>query len=111
MSDKKIYRVMVVGVGKRGKHHIQAFQKNPRFAVAGIADENAEQLAKAGAELEIAMTSVDPLRLANEIQPDIFCFCTPPTIRLDLIRVGIASGAKLIAYEKPMALSMILGGA
>jgi len=27
-------------------------------------------------------------------------------VRLDLIRAGIASGAKLIAYEKPVALSM-----
>ena len=106
MSDKKIYRVMVVGVGKRGKHHAQAFMKNPRFEVTGIADANADQLAKAAAELGIQKTSTDALLLANEIHPDIFCFCTPPTIRLELIRIGIASGAKLIAYEKPMALSM-----
>src|SRR3974390_126676 len=106
MSDKKIYRVMVTGVGKRGKHHIQAFKRNPRFEVVGISDVNGEQLAKAAAELGIAKTSVDALRLGREIQPDIFCFCTPPTIRLELIRVGIAAGAKLIAYEKPMALSM-----
>ena len=63
-------------------------------------------MAKAAAELGVQKTSVDPLALAKEIQPDVFCFCTPPSIRLDLIRVGIASGAKLIAYEKPMALSM-----
>ena len=106
MGDKKTYRVMVVGVGKRGKHHAQAFKKNPRFEVAGIADVNAELLAKAGAELGIQKTSTDALRLAQEIHPDIFCFCTPPTIRLELIRTGIASGARLIAYEKPMALSM-----
>jgi len=106
MSDKRTYRVMVVGVGKRGKHHAQAFMKNPRFEVAGIADVNAELLAKASAELGMRKTSTDPLRLAKEIQPDVFCFCTPPTIRLELIKVGIASGARLIAYEKPMALSM-----
>ena len=106
MSDKKTYRVMVVGVGKRGKHHAQAFMKNPRFEVAGIADVNTELLAKAAADLGIQKTSTDPLRLAKEVKPDIFCFCTPPTIRLELIRTGIASGARLIAYEKPMALSM-----
>jgi len=106
MSDKKIYRVMVVGVGKRGKHHATAFKNNPRFEVAGIADVNAAQLAKAAVELGISKSSVDVAGLAKEIRPDVFCFCTPPTIRLELIRAGIASGAQLIAYEKPMALSM-----
>jgi predicted dehydrogenase len=106
MSAKKIYKVMVVGVGKRGKHHALAFKNNPRFELAGLADSSPEQLAKAAVELGIQKTSLQPLSLAKEIQPDVFCFCTPPGIRLELIRVGLASGAKLIAYEKPMALSM-----
>jgi len=97
---------MVVGVGKRGKHHAVAFKNNPRFQLAGLADSSPEQLAKASAELGVPKTSLNPLALAKEIQPDVFCFCTPPNIRLELIKVGIASGAKLIAYEKPMALSM-----
>jgi len=106
MSANKIYKVMVVGVGKRGKHHAVAFKNNPRFQLAGLADSSPEQLAKASAELGVPKTSLNPLALAKEIQPDVFCFCTPPNIRLELIKVGIASGAKLIAYEKPMALSM-----
>ena len=40
MSAKKIYKVMVVGVGKRGKHHALAFKNNPRFELAGIADSS-----------------------------------------------------------------------
>jgi len=106
VSAKKIYKVVVVGTGKRGKHHALAFKHNPRFELAGLADSSPEQLAKAAAELGVHKTSLQPLALAKEIQPDVFCFCTPPGIRLELIRVGIASGAKLIAYEKPMALSM-----
>jgi predicted dehydrogenase len=102
----KTYKVMVVGVGKRGKHHAMAFKNNPRFALAGVADVNAELLGKAAGELGVQKSSTDPLGLAKEIRPDVFCFCTPPTIRLELIRIGVASGAKLIAYEKPMALSM-----
>jgi len=78
----------------------------PRFELTGLADSSPEQLAKAAVELGIHKTSLQPLALAKEIQPDVFCFCTPPGIRLELIQVGIASGAKLIAYEKPMALSM-----
>ena len=106
MSAKKIYKVVVVGTGKRGKHHALAFENNPRFELAGLADSSLEQLAKAAGELGVHKTSLQPLALAKEIQPDVFCFCTPPGIRLELIRVGIACGAKLIAYEKPMALSM-----
>jgi predicted dehydrogenase len=63
-------------------------------------------LEAAAAELEGVRTSTDPVALAREIRPDIFCFCTPPDVRLDLIRAGIKSGARLIAYEKPIALSM-----
>ncbi|MGB2678452.1 MAG: Gfo/Idh/MocA family oxidoreductase [Candidatus Acidiferrum sp.] len=106
MSAKKIYKVLVVGTGKRGKHHALAFKNNPRFELAGLADSSPEQLAKASAELGTHKTSTHALALAKEIQPDVFCFCTPPGIRLELIQAGIASGAKLIAYEKPMALSM-----
>lgn len=106
MSTNKTYKVVVVGVGKRGKHHISAFQKNPRFEVVGIADSIPAQLEKAAAELGVQKTSTDAAALAREVKPDIFCFCTPPGIRLELIKAGVASGAKLIAYEKPMALSM-----
>ncbi len=106
MSAKKIYKVMVIGAGKRGKHHAVAFKNNPRFELAGLADVVPEQLAKAAAELGVQKTSLQPLALAKEIQPDVFCFCTPPDIRLELVKMGIESGAKLIAYEKPMALSM-----
>src|ERR1700739_1486253 len=106
VSEKKIYKVLVAGVGKRGKHHAIAFKNNPRFELAGLADSNPAQLAKASSELGVQKISLDPLALAKEIQPDVFCFCTPPSIRLELIQVGIASGARLIAYEKPMALSM-----
>jgi predicted dehydrogenase len=106
MSSQKIYKVIVVGVGKRGKHHAIAFKNNPRFELAGLCDSNPAQLAKAARELSIRNTSVDPLALGREVRPDVFCFCTPPGIRLGLIRAGVSSGARLIAYEKPMALSM-----
>ena len=46
MSAKKVYKVLVIGAGKRGKHHAQAFINNPRFELAGLSDVNPEQLAK-----------------------------------------------------------------
>jgi len=106
MSTNKTYKVVVVGAGKRGKHHISAFQKNPRFEVVGIADAVPDLLKKVAEELKVPHSSTDALALSKELKPDVFCFCTPPTVRLPLIKIGIQSGAKLIAYEKPVALSM-----
>ncbi|HZO90844.1 MAG TPA: Gfo/Idh/MocA family oxidoreductase [Chthonomonadaceae bacterium] len=102
----KVYKAVVVGMGKRGKHHALAFKANPRFELAGICTRDRAKLEQAASELGVSRTSTDPLALAREVRPDIFCFCTPPQVRLELIQVGIACGARLIAYEKPMALSM-----
>jgi len=105
-SVSRVYKVVVVGMGKRGKHHAVAFKNNPRFELAGISTRDPSRLEKAAAELGNPRTSPDPRALAREVRPDIFCFCTPPTVRLDLIKAGIESKAALIAYEKPVALSM-----
>lgn len=102
----KVYRVVVVGMGKRGKHHAAAFKNNPRFELAGISTRDAVKLERAAAELGNPRTSTDPVALAREVRPDVFCFCTPPTVRLEMIKAGIRSKAALIAYEKPVALSM-----
>ena len=50
-------------------------------------------------------TSTNAAALAREVKPDLFCFCTPPNIRLELVKIGVDAGARMIAYEKPIALS------
>jgi predicted dehydrogenase len=100
------YKVIVVGMGKRGRHHAAAFQGNPRFELAGICSRDQTRLETAAAELGPVRTGTDPIAMAREVRPDVFCFCTPPQVRLELIRQGIECGARLIAYEKPVALSM-----
>jgi predicted dehydrogenase len=103
------YRVMVVGLGKRGMHHALAFKANPRFILAGICDIDPQRLETAAAPLGNPPRGTDAAALARAIRPDIFCFCTLPKVRLELIRLGIESGAKLIAFEKPVALSSAEG--
>ena len=39
----------------------------------------------------------------------MFCFCTPPDVRLPLVLAGIDSGARLIAFEKPVAMTSAEG--
>ncbi len=98
------YRVLVVGMGKRGVHHAAAFHANPRFQVVGLADVDPGKL-KDVARFGDPKTGTDPFSLSRSVRPDVFCFCTPPSIRYDLVKVGVESGARLIAFEKPVAMS------
>jgi len=99
------YTVLVVGLGKRGMHHALAFQANPKFKVIGLCDIDPARLQAASARLPEAKTGTDAAALARDLKPDVFCFCTLPHLRLPFIRTGIDSGAKLIAFEKPVALT------
>ena len=102
MTDK--YRVIVVGMGKRGMHHASAFQANGRFEVAGVCDVDKDRLSAAAAKFGCNAGS-DAFQVASAVKPDVFCFCTLPKLRTEMIRIGIESGARLIAFEKPIALS------
>ena len=99
------YKVLVVGMGKRGRHHAVTFRANPRFELAGICDIDAARLAAAAAKLDHPRTGADAAALAREVQPDVFCFCTLPNLRTPMIKLGVEAGAQLIAFEKPVALT------
>lgn len=100
-----IYKVLVVGMGKRGKHHAAAFHANPRFEVAGICDIDTARLEAAAPEFGNPKIGTDAARLAADIKPDVFCFATMPNLRYEMIKTGVECGAKLIAFEKPVALT------
>lgn len=102
MTEK--YRVVVVGMGKRGMHHALAFQANGRFEVAGLCDVDKDRLNAASAKFG-GTAGTDAFQVASAVKPDVFCFCTLPKLRTEMIRVAIETGARLIAFEKPIALS------
>lgn len=104
--SKPVYKVVVVGMGKRGMHHATTFYANPRFEVVGICDIDEAKLQSAAAQLGNPMTSTDAADLLAKTKPDVFCLTTMPNIRYSMIRLAVEAGVKLIAYEKPMALSM-----
>jgi predicted dehydrogenase len=100
----KRYSVVVVGLGKRGGHHVSAFQASDRFEVRGICDIDEERLAKAKADLGGDVeASTDADALARSVKPDVFCFCTMPHLREAFVKMGVDAGARLIAFEKPVA--------
>src|SRR5438552_13896816 len=99
------YRVVIIGMGKRGLHHGTAFHANPRFKVVGICDIDQARLEAAAPKIGNPKTSTDAAALSKELKPDLFCFCTLPNLRLDFVKLGVESGAKLIAFEKPVAMT------
>src|ERR1041385_9013360 len=101
----KTYTALVVGMGKRGLHHATFFQANPRFELVAIASRDPARLNNALSKLGKVNAGGDARALALSAKPDIFCFCTPPNVRLGMLRLGIECGAKLIAFEKPVALT------
>jgi predicted dehydrogenase len=107
MKDR--YRVVVVGAGKRGMHHATAFQADGRFELAGLCDIDQGRLDAAAAKLGGPAKSTDARQLALAVRPDVFCFCTLPHIRAEMVRIGVECGAQLIAMEKPVALTSAEG--
>ncbi len=106
--DKK-YKVVVVGMGKRGMHHAATFKANGRFEVVGICDIDQARLDAAAAKLGVAVKGTDARQAARGVKPDVFCFCTLANVRTPMIQIGIESGARLIAMEKPVALTSTEG--
>lgn len=103
------YKVMVVGLGKRGGHHIKHFEAHPDFKVAAICDIRRVAIEAAAKDLDSPITGIDARQVAIEARPDIFCLCTLPDTRSQMISIAIEAGAKLIAFEKPVALTSIEG--
>jgi predicted dehydrogenase len=96
-------------MGKRGMHHATAFQANPRFELVGVCDIDQKRVDDAAAKLGVTLKGTDAAEVARAARADVFCFCTLPSIRVPMIRIGIESGARLIAMEKPVALTSVEG--
>jgi predicted dehydrogenase len=95
-------------MGKRGIHHATAFKANGRFEVVGVCDIDPARLDAAAAKFGAAK-GTDAQQLCASLKPDVFCFCTLPHLRSEMIRAGIEGGARLIAFEKPVALNTLEG--
>src|SRR5437879_12897698 len=100
------YSVVIVGMGKRGLHHGTAFHANPRFKVVGICDIDKARLEAAAPKIGNPKIGTDAAALAKELKPDLFCFCTLPNLRLEFVKLRLESGAKLIALETHLAMTI-----
>ena len=77
--------------------------------MVGLCDIDPQRAETAGAKLGVTRTGTDAATVAAAARADVFCFCTLPSIRASMIEIGIQSGARLIAMEKPVALNSVEG--
>ena len=75
-------------------HHAEAFTAQPTLRIVGLCDIDQGRLDAAAAEvLAFRIRSTDAAEmLASTVKPDVFCFCTLPILRLELIRSGRRGG-------------------
>ena len=101
------YSVMVIGLGKRGGHHVQHFNNHPDFEVTAVCDLNEEVMAGCIKEhnLDGVAFGTDAKELAMKTKPDVLAFMTLPNLRKMFIELAVECGAKMVAFEKPVALS------
>lgn len=105
----KKHRVAQVGVGGRGKVHANAFlQLSGRFELVGLCDLDRQKL-KDYAELKKLPDDIlynDADTMLSETQPDVFCFVTQPTTRMELVELAAKYKVQGLAFEKPMARTL-----
>jgi len=101
------YTVAQVGVGSRGMVHLRGFLANAeRFDVVALCDLDEAKLRSAAEEHGIEATYADADAMLADTRPDVFCFVTPPAVRIELAELGARHGVKAMAFEKPMATSL-----
>ncbi len=103
---ENVYTVAIAGMGKRGTHHAEAVAANPRLKLVGLCDIDRARLEAAQRTFGVDYINTDAAKMLHDTRPDVFMFCTLPQIRLPMIRAGVEAGVKMIAFEKPIALSM-----
>ncbi|OGV71779.1 MAG: hypothetical protein A3K19_06760 [Lentisphaerae bacterium RIFOXYB12_FULL_65_16] len=101
------YRVAQVGAGNRGMTHVNGFLALPdRFELVAVCDLDEKRMKERLAGKNIPTTYADAERMLAETQPDVFCFVTWPSVRLDMVKLAVKYGVKGLAFEKPMATSL-----
>jgi predicted dehydrogenase len=104
----KRHKIVVAGLGNRGKIHVKGILENPeRFDLAGIYDPSADAVEGTVKRFDLTcpvFSSAD--EMMQKAKPDVLAFVTHPDHRLDYIQLGAKHKVKGIAFEKPMATSL-----
>ncbi len=94
-------RVAVIGAGKIGRTHAEAYGAIPNAQLVAICDSRMEAAEEVAKEFSAAPVA-DMGQLLRDFEVDAVDICTPTPLHLDMIKAAAAEG-KHIACEKPLA--------
>lgn len=98
-------RVILVGVGARSRIWRRVLGENPRTALIGLVDTNAEALSATMAVLPGCVGGKTVAEVAGKVTADAVILATPPANRHAQIADACAAGLAILA-EKPLADSL-----
>lgn len=101
MMDPSAPRVVVVGAGRMGMHHIRAMLRNSHLALAGILELDLIRCADLRSQVSCPVDS-DFARLVDHVAPDGAIVATPDTTHLEISLQALDLGLHLLV-EKPLA--------
>lgn len=97
------HRVVILGTGFGRTVQAPAFQRHPRFELAGIAGSDAERTRRLAVELRLADSDTDWRKLVERVRPDLVSVVTPVDLHHPMALAALEVGAHVLC-EKPTAL-------
>ncbi len=104
MTEKKKYRIGVIGAGMIARTHIQNFLKTGRAEVTWIAARNPDNLERVRAEFAIPHKSQRYHDILEDPEVDLVVITTPPHLHREMF-IEAVRASKHVLLEKPMTLN------
>jgi UDP-N-acetylglucosamine 3-dehydrogenase len=101
------YTCAVVAAGSQGRVHAQGYlaAQHAGARLTAVADPDGRAAAELARDLGIPGVYRDYTEMLAAEHPDVLSVCTPPGVRIDVVRAAIAAGVTAIHCEKPIATS------
>lgn len=99
-------KVLLAGLGVRGRHWAQVIRRSDRATLAGYADPSAAALTRAAADFGARPSFASPEAALEALEAvDALVLANPPLAREPIVRAAAARGLPML-IEKPLALSL-----
>jgi hypothetical protein len=107
MSDKKKYRVAIVGgAGTWGRFYLRTYAEHPDCEIVGMVDRIPERRQTFATRYGVTRTydAIEEL-LAEEV-PDIVSAVVPVSQNFPVVKACAAAGVRVVSCEKPLSASL-----
>jgi predicted dehydrogenase len=104
-----VRRAAVVGLGRHGMRHLQAYQQLDDVEIVAVCDVRAENVAAAGADFQTARGYSDWQQLLDNEQLDVISVVTNGPTHAPITIAAAQAGVGHVLCEKPFATSIADG--